>query len=173
MYSREAWRLLETNYERTLSRPEDARARGAMLLGAHFAGAAIEHSMLGATHACANPLTQRYSTEHGAAIALLLAHVVRWNSEGAAAPAGANAEARALYRELWHSSHDSGGARDLAARLEELARAGGLPARLRDAGVPAADLEALAEEAARQWTGRFNPRAFDAAAALTIYGRAY
>jgi hypothetical protein len=28
-----------------------------MLIGAHQAGAAIEQSMLGATHACCNPLT--------------------------------------------------------------------------------------------------------------------
>ncbi len=35
-------------------------------------------------------------------------------------------------------------------------------------GVPA-----LAEEAAGQWTGRFNPRALDAAGALEVYGWAY
>jgi hypothetical protein len=31
----------------------------------------------------------------------------------------------------------------------------------------------LAEEAAEQWTGRFNPRPFDAAGALEIYQCAY
>src|SRR3712207_8375822 len=61
--------------------PSDLEARAAMLLGAYFAGAAVEHSMLGAAHACANPLTQRYGTEHGAAVSLLLPHVVRWRSE--------------------------------------------------------------------------------------------
>jgi alcohol dehydrogenase len=34
-------------------------------VGAHEAGIAIEQSMLGATHACANPLTARYGTTHG------------------------------------------------------------------------------------------------------------
>ena len=52
-----------------------------MLLGAHEAGIAIEQSMLGATHACANPLTARYGTTHGIAIAVMLPHVVRWNAE--------------------------------------------------------------------------------------------
>ncbi len=33
-----------------------------MMLGAFIAGVAIEHSMLGAAHACANPLTARYGT---------------------------------------------------------------------------------------------------------------
>ncbi len=79
LFSREAWRLLEPNYERVLSRPDDIEARGAMQLGAFYAGVAIENSMLGATHACANPLTARYGTAHGAAIAMLLPSVVRWN----------------------------------------------------------------------------------------------
>jgi alcohol dehydrogenase len=163
MFSREAWRLLEASYERTLAEPENVAARGAMLVGAHFAGAAIEQSMLGATHACANPLTRNYDTEHGAAIALMLPHVVRWNAE----------EVGARYRELWQTAHARGEAGDLAARLEELAAAGGLPRTLRDARVPADALARLAGEAAEQWTGRFNPRAFDASAALRLYERAY
>ena len=84
-FSREAWRLLEANYERVLAAPEDLEARGAMQLGAYFAGVAIENSMLGATHACANPLTARYGTAHGAAIAMLLPSVVRWNGAVACA----------------------------------------------------------------------------------------
>jgi alcohol dehydrogenase len=79
LFSREAWRLLEPNYERVLSQPDNLEARGAMQLGAFYAGLAIENSMLGATHACANPLTARYGTAHGAAIAMLLPSVVRWN----------------------------------------------------------------------------------------------
>src|SRR6187399_2933929 len=51
LFSREAWRLLERNYEVVLREPSNIEARGAMLLGAHEAGIAIEQSMLGATHA--------------------------------------------------------------------------------------------------------------------------
>ena len=50
-----------------------------MLIGSHFGGLAIENSMLGATHACATPLTTHYDLPHGVAIALMLAHVVEWN----------------------------------------------------------------------------------------------
>src|SRR5439155_9710943 len=67
-FSREAWRLLDRNYERVLAEPRNLEARGAMQLGAYYAGVAIENSMLGATHACANPLTARYGTTHGVAI---------------------------------------------------------------------------------------------------------
>ena len=66
-FSREAWRLLNGSFERVLSHPADMDARGAMLAGAHFAGLAIENSMLGATHACANPLSAHYDMIHGIA----------------------------------------------------------------------------------------------------------
>ena len=54
--------------------------RGRMLLGAAFAGTAIENSMLGAAHSCANPLTARFDVVHGEAVGVMLPHVVRFNS---------------------------------------------------------------------------------------------
>jgi alcohol dehydrogenase len=167
VFAREAWRLLHANYERVLACPGDLEARGAMLLGAHAAGIAIEASMLGATHACANPLTARYGTTHGIAIAVMLPHIVRWNGEDAAA--------RGRYRELLAlaGAADRGDAGAmLASRLEDLARAGGLPRTLREIGVSPDDLAGLARDAATQWTGTFNPRPFDESAALALYERA-
>ena len=167
LLSREAWRLLERNYERVLSRPDDLEARGSMQLGAHYAGMAIENSMLGATHACANPITAHYGTTHGAAIALLLPSVVRWN--------GVVAGDR--YAELLQLSTVNDSSTDpadrLATRLEQLATAGGLRNTLRSAGVPSGDLSMLAGEAAEQWTGQFNPRPFDINGALEVYQCAY
>jgi len=89
------------------------------------------------------------------AIAALLPHVVRWNWTAA----------EPLYRDL-------AGA-DLPDRLTEMAAAAGLPSRLRDLGVPPEALPSLAEEAATQWTGRFNPRPFDGTTALEVYKSAY
>src|ERR1041384_561965 len=77
IFSREAWQLLERNYERVLTQPDDLEARAAMQLGAYYAGVAIENSRVGATHVCANPWPARYGTEHGAAIAILSPSVVR------------------------------------------------------------------------------------------------
>ncbi len=159
--SLEAWRLLEGHYERVLASPEDLDARAAMQLGAFYAGTAIERSMLGATHACANPLTARYGTTHGDAIAILLPHVVRWNGYIAGS----------MYDELRHVSSAPLGA--FATRLSALAEAGGLPKTLREAGASRGDLPALAREASEQWTGRFNPRPFDAEGAREIYECAF
>ena len=81
MFAREAWRLLDGNFEKVLRQPDDLDARGAMQIGAHFSGVAIETSMLGACHACANPLTAHYGLTHGVAIGVLLPHVIRFNAE--------------------------------------------------------------------------------------------
>jgi len=154
-FSRSAWRLLNSNFEEMLKDPGDLEARGAMLIGAHFGGLAIENSMLGATHACAAPLSTHYPLSHGAAIALLLPRVVEWNM----------ASAREFYDEL--------AAGDLARRLHDLAERAELPQSLREASIPKEALPRLAEEAGSQWTGRFNPRRFDTAAALEIYESVY
>ena len=125
MFAREAWRLLDGNFERVLRQPGDLDARGAMQIGAHFAGVAIENSMLGVCHACANPLTAHYGLTHGIAIGVLLPHVVRFN---AAAVGG-------LYGDLAHEvgllNGDGAAAGEvLARRMTELLRAAGLPTRL-------------------------------------------
>jgi alcohol dehydrogenase len=166
LFAREAWRLLDANYERVLEDPGNLEARGAMLLGAHEAGIAIELSMLGATHACANPLTSRYGTTHAVAIGVMLPQVVRWNAEVVGE----------RYAELLRVSGRVAGGNaggELAARLEALARAGNLPGTLRSINVPREDLPILAENATKEWTGTFNPRPLDAAAALELYERAY
>jgi alcohol dehydrogenase len=165
LFSREAWRRLEETYERVLARAEDLEARATMLLGAHFAGVAIENSMLGAAHACANPLTARYRIEHGAALAMLLPTVVRWNMP--------EAEARYLELSSFGQRRGAGGVEGFARRLEELIDAGELSGRLSGAGVPRSDLPSLAADAAQQWTGRFNPRPLDAAGALEVYECAF
>ena len=165
-FAREALRLLDASYETVLDRPDDVEARAAMHLGAFYAGLAIEQSMLGAAHACANPLTARYQMTHGVALAILLPHVVRWNS----------ATAAPLYQRLLPPIDEAGGGdpgKRLATRLGALASHAGLPDRLRTEGVDPADLPQLADDAAGQWTGTFNPRPLTAVDALEVYRCAF
>jgi alcohol dehydrogenase len=162
-YSVEAWRHLEEALEQVLATPGDARARGRMLWGAHLAGAAIEKSMLGAAHACANPLTARLGMEHGVAVALMLPWVVRLNGSAAAK----------AYGELTPGESSGRAPEILAARVEALREVGSLPARLRDAGVRRDALPALAREAAGQWTAGFNPVPVGSAELLALYEEAY
>ena len=157
LYSREAWRLLSNGLPRVLDQPSDLAARGEMLLGAHLAGAAIENSMLGAAHSCANPLTAHHDVVHGAAVGVMLASVIRYNA-AAVGP---------LYAQLDTS------AENLAGRVEAMLGQAGLPTRLSDHGVPENGLPDLAEEASRQWTAQFNPRPVTAKDLLEIYRCAY
>ena len=149
----DAWLRLEANFETAQQNPSDTHARGAMLLGAHLAGAAIEQSMLGAAHACANPLTARFGITHGAAVGLMMPHVVRFNCARGENP----------YYDLSREPEA------LVRRLTGLLTAAALPTTLSAYGVAADDLPLLASQAAQQWTAGFNPRALDAAAMLDIY----
>jgi len=162
LYSREAWRLLDGNYERVLDKPGDIEARGAMQLGAYYAGAAIEYSMLGAAHACANPLTRHLGIEHGVAVGLMLPHVVRWNSS----------VVEDRYAELLNISRkpfngDAGEA--LAGRLEDLIKAGSLPNKLCREDMANVNVRQLAVEASEQWTASHNPRQVELDGALELY----
>ena len=167
VFSHHAWRLLNDSFERVLMYPSDFEARSAMLIGSHFAGMAIEQSMLGAAHACANPLTARYAMVHGLALAILLPRVVRWNA------ATANGQYANLLGSPRRRARDEDAAESVARRLEDLAVAAELAGSLRDHGVDEAALPELAAQAAQQWTGTFNPRPFDAAGALEIYRAAF
>jgi alcohol dehydrogenase len=165
-FARESWRLLNAHYETVLDHPDDVDARAAMQLGAFHAGLAIEQSMLGAAHACANPLTARYQVTHGAALAIVLPHVVRWNG----------IEAAPIYSRLLGDTPNPDGddaAHRLAARLRHLADRARLPSQLSTEGVRETDLPQLADDAAVEWTGSFNPRPFTAADALEIYRCAF
>jgi alcohol dehydrogenase len=167
MYSHEAWRRLAGAFERVLLHPADTEARAAMQIGSYFAGVAIEQSMLGAAHACANPVTARYGVAHGLALAILLPTVVRWN----ASVAGESYSA--LLGSPRRRTRDEDGADALARRLEDFTAAGGLKLTLQQTGVEAGALPELAALAAEQWTGTFNPRRFDATGALEIYQAAF
>lgn len=162
MYSREAFRRLDRALSTYLEDSTHAEARADMLLGAHLGGAAIETSMLGAAHSLANPLTARHDVTHGAAVGLMLPHVVRFN--GSVSASG--------YAELI-GGEPTGAADRLAQRLEELSALAGLPADLASCGVERAELPELGRQAAEQWTAQFNPRDVGAAELTALYESAY
>lgn len=161
-----AFRHLEPNFERVMAHPADLAARGAMQLGAHFAGMAIETAMLGVCHSCSNPLTAHYGVTHGVAIGVMLPHVIRFNA----------AAVGHLYAEL---AGDHGGANGrpaadvLADRVTALLSCAGLPKTLKECGVSETILHLLAEEANQQWTARFNPCPVTEADILKLYQAAW
>lgn len=142
VFSREGFRLCHAGFSRVLRDPKDLEARGQMLLGAAYSGIAIENSMLGSAHSCANPLTARFHVVHGEAVGVMLPHVIRFNS--------ALPEIAAIYESYFDG--------DLADRVSELLWEAQMPRQISHYGVTEADLPALAEMALKQWTAQFNPR---------------
>lgn len=156
-YAGAAWRLLDAGVAHVLNEPGDLEARARMLLGAAFAGTAIENSMLGIAHSCANPLTAHYGTVHGQAVGTILPHAIDFNRRDPGAAA------------VYDSLHDG----DLADRVRAHLAACSMNLSLRDLGVEEAMIPRLAEEAAAQWTARFNPVAVDAAMLEAVYRAAW
>ena len=168
-YSKVAFGLLSESFPALLKNPENIDARGRMLLGAAFAGTAIEHSMLGAAHSAANPLTAHFNVIHGHAVDMMLPHVVRFNGKDKiTAEAYANLiDGTAICGDNGSMPHEL-----LAAALEAMMDEAQMPRGLIDCIVEPDKLEELSEEAAGQWTASFNPRDIAAADFLDLYQKA-
>lgn len=165
MLSREAFRLLLGAFEDAVAGGGAPGARSDMLLGASLAGLAIENSMLGAAHSCANPLTHHRGVPHGIAVGLMLPPVVRWNGGG---PGGEEGYAD-LLAAAGIAAGPRGAAETLAGRIEDLLRAAGLPASLSEVDVREDLLDVLAAEAGEQFTASFNPRPVGPRDLLEVY----
>ncbi|MCL4181185.1 MAG: iron-containing alcohol dehydrogenase [Verrucomicrobia bacterium] len=172
MFSHEAFRLLVPALPRVLQDPHDLEARGQMLLGAAYAGLAIENSMLGAAHAAANPLTAQLDVTHGEAVGIMLPAVVRFNAH--------DPGCRLAYAELASTPEiacvSEGlelAVNALCARLESLLNQAGIARSLAAIGADVHLIPTLAEAAARQWTANFNPRPVTAADFARLYAEAF
>jgi maleylacetate reductase len=128
---------------RVVESPQNLEARTALLEGAMHAGMALGGSMLALGHAMAQALGGRYGLPHGAMNALTLPEALRFNEE--VAP-----DAVRRFREA------------VGADVEELASLGGF-ARLRDFGVPKADLPRIAAATVERAGAKANPRPASAA----------
>jgi len=142
-------RLIASSLPRVLADGRDREARRELLEGAMHAGAALAGAGLGLGHAMAQALGGRYGVSHGALNAVCLPPALRFNEPVAAA-------------EIARFGEAIGNADDPPAKVEELARLAGFE-RLRDLGVPEADLPLVAEATAERAGAKANPRPASAA----------
>jgi alcohol dehydrogenase class IV len=162
----DALRLLSTHIVQACEQGQDIAAREAMLLGACLAGMAFANAPVAAVHALAYPVGALFHVPHGLSNSLLLPGVMAFNLP----------EAQSLYAELAKVvvPGAEGDTAELAnALLHHLTRLPaqlGLPTRLVDVGIAAADLPKLAEDAMKQTRLLINnPREMTYDAALAIY----
>jgi maleylacetate reductase len=149
--------LIATALPRVLADPHDRAAREALLRGAAHAGHALALTGLALAHAMAQALGGRYGIAHGAMNALCLPPALEFN--------------RALVPAEVERFGDAIGG-DAVERSRELALLGGFE-RLRDYGVPDADLPAVAVAAAERPGNRANPRPATPEEILALLTRIY
>lgn len=152
----EASRLVLGALPVVLDEPAGLPGRTALQEGAWLAGTCLASAQMGLHHQLAHALGGTFDLPHAALHTMLLAHVLRHNlphAPAAAARLGAS----------------TGG--DPVAAVAALAAAYDGPRRLRDLGVPADGLAAVAERVA---TAPYpNPGPTDAAAVLEVVRRAW
>jgi alcohol dehydrogenase len=170
MLAKESLRMMVEALPKVLRNGQDRAARSAMLLGAHLAGQAFANAPVAAVHALAYPVGGHFHIPHGLSNSLVLPAVLRFNE----------LQAAHLYAELYDclntASQGSVADRSQAfiALMEGMIADSGLPATLKDAGIPEAFLPTLAEDAMLQQRLLINnPREVTFDDALAIYQRAY
>lgn len=172
LLAREALRLLATHFDTAVHDGRNLAARQAMLLGACLAGQAFANAPVAAVHALAYPLGGHCHIPHGLANALVLPHVLGFNAE-VAAPLYAELAPLVLGPRLQPGT-PLDVCEQLILALADFSERSGLPARLREAGVPESLLPQLAAEAMQQQRLLVNnPRELSEADVLAIYQAAY
>jgi alcohol dehydrogenase len=163
VYSEAAFRHIASAITQVIAGRATSDDRGQMQLGAALAGLAIENSMLGAAHATANPLTARHGVIHGHAVAIMLPHVMRFNASDPAV--------NAIYTRYSGIRKETGMIElPLIDWVADVVRRSAIP------GINGAaddDLAALAGDAAKQWTGQFNPRPLQPDDYIALYRSAF
>jgi alcohol dehydrogenase len=140
-----------------LENPADINARESMLIGAAYAGLAIENSMLGGAHASANPITAKLGVVHGFAVGMMLPAVIKYNAT--------DHYTAKIYQILAINA----GLIDQGASVDNAVSAliNQMQLILKLAKVPIAQIATqiddvligtLSMDAQKEWTGSFNPR---------------
>jgi maleylacetate reductase len=150
----EGARLIAESLPAVLADGRDLESRTTLLRGAMHGGAALAAAGLGLAHAMAQAVGGRYGIPHGAANALCLPPVLRFNEPVAAAEIARFGQAL--------------GAEDPATRCEELSRLSGFE-RLRDLGVPEEELGEVAAATATRQGALANPRPASPAEILELF----
>lgn len=172
-FALEALKLLCANLLKVIDDGTDIEARENVLRGAMHAGQAFANAPVGAVHALAYPIGARHHISHGLSNALMLPHVLRFNSLD---------NERVQFHYCIIAEHIIGkkftsvreGTNALINYLVKLIQLSGLPTRLRDIDIPESALCFLAVDAMKQERLLINnPKVLSADDAYLLYKQAY
>ena len=143
LYALEGLDLILNNIEKACDDPEAMAEKNRMQIAAYYGGLAITASGTTAVHALSYPLGGKYHIAHGVSNAILLAPVMRFNSEHPAV----RERLAAAYDRCCHEEKTCTTVEEktawMIARLEHIVKHLDIPTSLKEFGVPAEDLEGL------------------------------
>ncbi len=164
MALRAAGRILDT-LPSAVEDPRNLVYRYRMFEGSMEAGLVLAKAGMGVHHGLCHVLGGRYNAPHGVLNGIILPHAMRFNL-----PIAGKA-----YRELaplllvrLTRTEDAALGENVCQATSEFIRGLGLPQRLRDLGIPKADLPSIAAEALESKSVRANPRPVTVDGALEI-----
>ncbi len=142
------------------------KARSEMCHGAFLAGIAFNNSGLGLVHALSHPVTSLYGFTHGIINALLLPAVIKYNLVSSIKKYASVAVAMKAGI-AWHSDYEN--AQKVVPAVIRLVKKLRMPNGLKELGVKAEDIPALAALAEKEIVGITNPKKANISAITQIY----
>jgi alcohol dehydrogenase class IV len=163
LYAFEGMRLIAANLVRAVKNGNDEEARSQVAMGSLLGGFCLGPVNTAAVHALSYPLGSSFHLPHGLSNALLLPYVMEFNIP--AAPDSYSGVARALGVDTPEEG---------VAKIRELIRDCGIPATLKEVGVPYSAIETMAADAIKiTRLLNNNPRHVSIEDAVAIYKSAY
>ncbi|MEO0437443.1 MAG: iron-containing alcohol dehydrogenase [Pseudomonadota bacterium] len=164
--ARRAIKLICDNLETAYNQGDNADAREAMIMGAYYAGIAINQVNVGTVHAIAHQLGGKYGIVHGVANAMALPHVLDFHRPNAEVLL---AELAQLTGVANAGSTTAQQAKEFIKAVDELRAAVGIESA--SPQIKAEDFEYLSDRAVNEAIGYFAPRLLTDSAAREILGK--
>ena len=153
LYALEGLKILADNLPQSLGDTASLKGRQILHYGAYMAMSMGFNASLGLVAGIRHQVGAGKGVAHGEASTIVLPHVLGWNKSHAEAAYAKAARALDL-----KGGSDAALADALIAHVEEMVAQCGLPTRLRDVGVGAEDLPAIAAHVVGDPSIAFNPR---------------
>lgn len=170
MYAMEGMRLIAAHLVQAVQQGDDEEARTQVAMGSLLGGFCLGPVNTAGVHALSYPLGSEFHLAHGLSNALLLPHVMAFNIPAATKRYADVAIALGCTRE----KDDAATAQKGIEKIKQLIEQCGVPARLRDVGVPDSALCAMAKDAMKiTRLLKNNPRVITEEDAIGIYRAAY
>ena len=148
--AKESLRLLGSSIREAVFNGKNIDARSNMLIGSMLAGVSFGNSPVAGVHALAYPIGGTYHIPHGLSNALVLPHVLKFNSTSIEAINNYSELAPIIFPEIEINSSNQDITAIFIEKISSLSLDLGLEQKLREVGIPQNACETMAKDAMKQ-----------------------